>query len=153
MDFEKTIFASLAFLARYFLIGMFLCGISRAETQFTVGSIIRGFEMPQVGSDGKLRTKIRGEEALVMSANQIRIKNLFIEIYDETEQPTTGILSPECIYWRMEDKLTAEKNIEVKRPGMLITAQNMEWHMGESKGAFRNNVKVIVQPGIFNPQP
>lgn len=123
----------------------------RAETQFAIGSIIRGFEVPQTDSHGKLRSKIRGKEALVMSANQIHIKDLVIEVYNDNEQIDTSIRSDECTYWKMENKLTTDKDIEVHRQGMVIKADGMEWELGDAKGIFRKNVKVILQPGVFNP--
>jgi hypothetical protein len=125
--------------------------VGRAQMQFTVGSIIRGFELPQTDARGKLRTKIRGEEALVISANQIRINGLMIEIYDENEIVTTSIRSTDCTYWRMENKLTTDKDIEVRHQGMNMTAHAMEWELRDSKGSFRENVKVTLQPGVFKP--
>lgn len=121
-----------------------------AEPQFPIGTIIRGFDLPQTNEEGKISSRIRGEEAMVMSANQILIRKLEIEVYENgSDKPTTTILSPECFYWRMENKLTTDNNIEVRRPGMTVTAKAMEWDIKQSKGTFRRNIKVIVQPQTY----
>ncbi|MFH1067618.1 MAG: hypothetical protein V1746_06925 [bacterium] len=125
-------------------------GVCLAEPQFPIGTIIRGFDLPQTNEEGKISSRIHGAEAMVMSANQILIRKLEIEVYeDDSGKPTTRILSPECFYWRMENKLTTDNNIEVRRPGMTVTAKTMEWDVKQSKGTFRRNIKVVVQPGAY----
>ena len=138
------------FLACVFL--MCIGNIAHAETQFSIGSIIRGFELPQMDEQGNLRSKIKGSEAIVISANQIRIKELFIELYDGGKA-STRIKSPDCVFWRLENRLTTDQAIEVARDGMIIKAKGMDWSLKENQGIFRQNVQVTIDPKthILNP--
>ena len=122
------------------------------DSQFSIGSIIRGFELPQTDADGNVKSKIRGDEALIISANEIRIKGLTIELFNEG-QAGTVITAPECVFWKMENKLTTDHLIKIKRQGMTLTAKGMDWHLADSRGNFRNQVRVVVQSGSFRLQP
>lgn len=147
----KFAVARVVLISRQLLIlaALFLAvGLCHAEPQFPVGTIIRGFDLPQTNKEGKISSRIRGAEAMIMSANQILVRKLEIEVYENnSSEPTTRILSPECFYWRMENKLTTDHNIEVHHPGMTITAKAMEWNVKQSRGTFRQNVKVVIQSG------
>jgi hypothetical protein len=119
-----------------------------ADPQFSIGSIIRGFELPQSDSQGNLRVLIKGQEATVLSANQIRINGLAVELY-ENGQSETRITSPESVFWRVENKLTTDKAIEVKRNNLTITARSIDWDLKEGRGTFRDGVQVVVNAGTF----
>ena len=56
-------------------------GLLIAQSDFAIGSIIKGFELPQRDKEGNLQLKIFGKEALVMSKNRIRVHGLTIDIY------------------------------------------------------------------------
>lgn len=127
-------------------------GVAAAQTKFAIGSIIRGFELPQNGPDGRLQSRIRGREAIVISDSQIRIHGLEIEIFRENNA-NIKILSDESVYWTKEGRLTTDKMIEIDRPGMKIRAKGMVWEMAEAKGVLQDDVKVTVQSGSFQIEP
>lgn len=123
-----------------------------AANDFAIGSIIRNFELPLNSSDSDRRSLIRGEEAIVVSGNEIRIRGLSIEIY-RGDQLTTKITSAESVYWKTENKLTTDSEVKVTRTGMTITSKGMEWSMEQSSGIFRGQVKVTVtgSPTLITP--
>lgn len=115
-----------------------------ATGDFAIGSIIRNFEYPVPSQNADDNKKvIRGDEAIVISGNEIRIRGLTIELYTG-EEITTRIQSPESTYWEAEKKLTTDQLVEVTRRGMKITSKGMEWSIPNSSGVFRENVQVTV---------
>ncbi len=113
----------------------------RAQADFAVGSIIRDFQLPQRGADGKLQLMIRGEQAMVMSANRIRVKLLKIDIYSG-EKPDMFMSSAESDYWRIEERLTSSTAVSVEHPGFTLTADQMNWELNESRGVFKGKVRL-----------
>jgi len=143
-------------LSKIVLVVVCLClvqhSVQSQDSQFAIGSIIRGFELPQTDADGNLKSKIRGDEALVVSANEVRIKGLTIELYTD-DQVSTTITAQECTFWRMENRLTTDQSVRIKRTGLTLNAKGMDWHLTNSQGIFRNQVRVAVHSGNYFLQP
>ena len=112
-----------------------------AQADFAIGSIIRDFQLPQRGSDGKLQMMIRGEQAMVMSANRIRVKHLKIDIYSG-EKPDMFMSSDESDYWRLEERLTSNSEVVVEHPGFTLRSEQMDWELNESRGVFKGKVRL-----------
>jgi len=125
-------------------------GLRAATGDFAIGSIIKNFELPVAAENQEpgRKTIIRGDEAIVISSNEIRIRGLSIELY-RNDQVTTRIQSPESTYWESEKRLTSDQLVQVTRRGLTITSKGMEWSLPNSSGTFRENVKVTV----FSSQP
>lgn len=133
-----------------------------AEVQFAPGAIIRGFEYPQTDSEGRLQAKIKGEQVVVVSINEMRIQGLSIDLYDtknqmsQTAQPNTATASnpsptvqlnaPSSIFWRIEKRLVSEEGVEIIRPGFKLKADSMRWSLAENRGIFEKNVRVTLSP-------
>lgn len=115
-----------------------------AQGDFAIGSIIRGFELPSRDENGNLRFKISGERAIIISANRIEVQGLSIELFNDNK-PSATVKSPSCDFWRLENRLTTSKGVEISRPGLLVSAKEMEWDLAKGKGLLRNNVKVILE--------
>jgi len=114
-----------------------------AQTNFAVGSIIKGFEMPQRDKEGNLQTKIFGREATVMSQNRIRVRALTIDIYSGGNV-STKLTSDESDYWRAEGRLTTSSGVKVVQPSFVLTAKNMDWDLQNSNGSFKDQVKLVI---------
>jgi hypothetical protein len=115
-----------------------------AQGDFAIGSIIRGFELPSRDENGNLRFKISGERAIIISANRIEVQGLLIELFSDNK-PSATVKSPSSDYWRLENRLTTSKGVEISRPGLLVSAKEMEWDLAKGQGLLRNNVKVILE--------
>lgn len=113
----------------------------RAQADFAIGSIIRDFQLPQRGPDGKLQLMIRGDQAMVMSTNRIRVKQLKIDIYSG-EKPDMFMTSDESDYWRIEERLTSSSEVMVEHPAFTLSAEQMNWELNESRGIFKGKVRL-----------
>jgi len=120
-------------------------GVLLAESDFAVGSIIRGFDFPSRDpATGKMVFRIAGDKAIVMTANRIEVHKLKIEIFNDDKVSTT-IQSPISDYWRLESRLTSGTGVEILWPGVTATAKQMEWDLPKSKGMLRGNVVVVIE--------
>ncbi|MEO0453792.1 MAG: hypothetical protein AAFY98_06600 [Verrucomicrobiota bacterium] len=125
--------------------------ISVAQTEFAIGSIIRDFQLPQHDDDGKLQLMIRGDQAMVMSTNRIRVKDLKIDIY-QGEKSDMFMTSPESDYWKIEGRLTSSANVIVEHPSFVLTSEKMNWELEKSRGVFKEKVtlKLKGKSGILS---
>jgi hypothetical protein len=140
MKFSKPRLAA-AFLALAMLGGG---GVIVAQSDFAVGSIIRGFDFPSRDpKTGKMVFRITGEKAIVMTANRIEVHQLKIEIFNNDKVGTT-VQSPVSDYWRLENRLTSNTGVEIMWPGASATSKQMEWDLPKSKGTLRGNVVVVI---------
>jgi len=139
MPFNPRLAASLCILA--FLAGG---GFVLAESEFSVGSIIRGFDFPARNpKTGKMEYRITGDKAIVMTANRIEVHKLKIEIFNDDKVGTT-IESPVSEYWRLESRLTSNTGVDIQWTGAKASSKQMEWDLTKSKGVLRGNVVVVI---------
>lgn len=131
----------LAGLALFLLFWGGMAPEGAAQADFAIGSIIRDFQLPQRDGEGKLELMIRGEQAMVMSANRIRVKSLKIDIYSG-EKPEMFMTSAESDYWRLEERLTSSSAVMVEHPSFTLTSEQMNWELKESKGLFKGKVRL-----------
>jgi len=115
-----------------------------ADAEFSIGSIIKKFELPQRDGEGKLILTIFGREATVISKNRVKVEGLKIELYQNDEDQTT-MTSPFCDYWRKEGRLITEKGVEVQHPNFKLTADKMDWELEPSRGDFKDNVRLEIK--------
>ncbi|MEM9444468.1 MAG: hypothetical protein AAGA18_03870 [Verrucomicrobiota bacterium] len=112
-----------------------------AQTDFSIGSIIKGFEMPQHDSQGQIKAKIHGKEATVMTSSRIKVRGLKIEFFEKGDT-VMEITSTQSDFWRSQNRLTTDKGVKIIRPGLIIEAEQMDWELAGSKGNLKGNVKV-----------
>ncbi len=114
-----------------------------AQPDFTIGSIIRGFELPVRNAEGILQFKVSGEKAIVISINRIEIQTLKIDVY-EKDQVAAYVSAPSSDFWKKEGRLTTSSGVEMKWPNITITSKSMDWDLQQSKGILTGNVKVVI---------
>ncbi|MDD5261702.1 MAG: hypothetical protein PHD76_07615 [Methylacidiphilales bacterium] len=131
------------FPAFILVLGAIGAGLAFGQTDFAVGSIIKGFELPQRDKQGNLQLKIFGKEATVMSKNRIQVHGLSIDIYSGGKAGTK-MTSDECDYWSEEKRLTSNNGVKVVQPSFVLTAKNMDWDLQGSRGIFKENVLVVI---------
>lgn len=115
-----------------------------ADAEFSVGAIVKKFELPQRDDDGKLTLTIFGREATVISANRIKVDGLRIDIFSG-DQVETVITAASSDYWRKEERLTTESGVEVQHPNFKLTAEEMNWELESSRGDFKDNVQLKIK--------
>jgi len=127
-----------------FFSGVILCALAVADAEFSIGSIVKKFELPQRDGDGNLELTIFGQEATVISANRIKVDGLKINILGG-EQVETVITAPSSDYWRKESRLTTDSGVEVQHPNFKLSAQEMNWELEPSRGDFKKNVRLEIK--------
>lgn len=132
-------------------LGLFLLGITlwlsvplEAQISTTIGSVVKGFSVPQHNDEGELISKIAGTQANTVSPNRAVIKELIMEFYNKGEV-TMKVTSPQCDYWFLQSRLNTREGVTIERDNMVITAQNFQWEEKEKKGVLQKNVKVIIK--------
>ncbi|MFQ3670507.1 MAG: hypothetical protein SNJ84_03520 [Verrucomicrobiia bacterium] len=113
------------------------------QSDFAIGSVIRGFELPKRNAEGEMQFKITGDKAVIMTPNRTELHDLKIDIYKEGKVNLT-VRSPRSDYWRMENRLTTEHGVEIVWPGLTVTAKAMEWDLNQTKGVLRQEVRVVI---------
>ncbi|WP_018291947.1 hypothetical protein [Verrucomicrobium sp. 3C] len=108
-----------------------------------LGSVVKEFRLPQRNAQGGLDGVITGREAHAISVNRTEIIDMKIELYDQGKIGTT-ILSPRCDLWKLQDRLSTQSGAVVERPDLRLTSQTMDWEVGEHRGVFRQNVRVVL---------
>jgi hypothetical protein len=108
-----------------------------------IGTVIKGFSLPQLDANGKPTSFINGDEARVISVNRTEIINMKIELYEGNEIATV-ITSPKCDLWRALDRLRTRDGVVIKRKDMEFSAQTMDWEYKAQRGILRDNVKVVL---------
>ncbi len=129
------------------LTGVILCGLvvfAVADAEFSVGSIVKKFELPQRDGEGNLTLTIFGQEATVISANRIKVDGLKIDIFSG-DKVETVITAPSSDYWRKEGRLTTDSGVEVQHPNFKLTAEEMNWELEPSRGDFKDNVRLEIK--------
>ncbi len=140
---------------RALLLGLFLGLISPlcAQISTTIGSVVKGFSVPQHNDNGELISKIGGSQADTVSPNRAVIKELVMEFYNKGEV-TMKITSQKCDYWFLQSRLNTRDGVKIERDNMVITAQNFQWEEKEKKGVLQKNVKVVLKDfSLSNPKP
>jgi hypothetical protein len=127
-----------------FLVLLAATTLIQSQSQFAVGSIIRGFELPQTDKDGNPLLRITGEEATVISENRIQIKGLSVELFDKNSKGARFV-SKESDFWPLEQKLTTDKGIQILYPGVEMSSDLLEWNLAESKGVLSKKVRVVLK--------
>lgn len=132
------------------LTAVLLCGFAVfavADAEFSIGSIVKKFELPQRDGEGNLTLTIFGQEATVISANRIKVDGLKIEIFQEGKVETV-ILAPTSDYWKKEGRLTTDSGVEVNHPNFKLTAEEMNWELEPSRGDFKKNVRLEIKQAL-----
>jgi hypothetical protein len=116
--------------------------IAQVATQ--VGSVVKGFTLPQHNEAGELEARISGDEATTVSPNRTIIKSLKLELFEGGKSVTT-ILSPKCDFWYLQGRLNTREGVIIDRKEMEITAKTMEWEFKEKRGTLQKEVRVVIR--------
>jgi hypothetical protein len=123
-----------------------------AQSSTPVGTVIKGFTLPQRSEKGDPIANISGDQARVVTLNRTEITNLRVELFDDGK-PSTFITSSQCDLWRQENRLTTKSGVEIKREGMILEAGSMDWLYKERRGVMRNGVKVVLNNFQLGAKP
>ncbi len=132
-------------LANKFIWIVFLVApLAIAQVATQVGSVVKGFTLPQHNEAGELEARISGDEATTVSPNRTVIRSLKLELYEGGKSVTT-ILSPKCDFWFLQGRLNTRDGVTIQRSEFEITAQTMEWEFKEKKGTLQKDVRVVIR--------
>ena len=143
---KPPLFVRKRFLSGLFLLGTLLGFLAPLEAQIstTIGSVVKGFSLPQHNEEGELISKIAGTQANTVSPNRAVIKELVMEFYHKGEV-TMKVTSPKCDYWFLQNRLNTRDGVTIERDNMVITAQNFQWEEKAKKGILQKNVSVVLK--------
>lgn len=117
-----------------------------ADTSITgmpLGSVIKGFVMPQRDAAGVLQANITGDQATIVSLNRTQILGLKVELY-ENDKVATTITSPRCDYWTLERRLNSHDGVLLVRPEARISADAIDWDFKTETAVLHRNVRVVL---------
>jgi hypothetical protein len=110
-----------------------------------VGSVVKGFVMPQRNAQGDLQSNITGETATIVSPNRTVITGLKVEMYDAAGKTiTTTITAPQCDFWPLERRLSGHHGVVIDRPEAHITAEDVDWDFKTQTAVLHKNVHVVL---------
>ncbi len=143
---KPPLFVHKPLLSGLFLLGTLLGLLAPLEAQIstTIGSVVKGFSLPQHSEEGELISKIAGTQANTVSPNRAVIKELVMEFYNKGVV-TMKVTSPKCDYWFLQNRLNTREGVTIERDNMVITAQNFQWEEKAKKGVLQKNVTVILK--------
>lgn len=122
------------------------------SAQSPVGTVIRGFVLPQRNADGEPEANLTGDEARVLTLNRTEVTNLRVELFDEGKVSVV-MTTPLCDLWRDENRLESKAPVQVNRDNLEIKADQAIWYYRDKKGVFRGNVKLVISRFEFGAKP
>lgn len=122
-----------------------------------LGSVVKGFVMPQRGPTGDLQSTLNGEEARVLSPDRIVITGLKVDLYEAGgTRVGTVITAPRCDFWTVERRLSGHEGVEIERPDARITADAVDWDLKTQVALLHQRVRVVlpkISLGTPTPAP
>lgn len=125
-------------------LGVWVATPAWSQISTTIGSIVKGFSIPQHNESGELVSKIAGTEANTVSPNRAVIKELVMEFYNQGVV-SMKVTSPQSDYWFLQSRLNTREGVTIERENMIITAQMFQWEEKEKKGVLQKNVSVVLK--------
>ena len=139
----------LALFAVLFCAGIFLAVrvYAQAETQemAAVAGNLDGLRLPLAYHDnGKLKTQLKAETAMVPEKGPIQAKNITCEFFTVEGVLDTRMIADECVYDREAKKASSDSKVRVERKDVVLTGNGYEWDSNEQNVTIMSNVKVII---------
>ena len=118
--------------------------IPDAEAQMGMdGQVIRGFEVPEFDRENRLRSRLYGELARMLSDGKVDITGMRIEFYDDDREVEMRVSAESCLYNRVSGSATSETGIRIARENMIITGRGFDWDAESERFEIHNEAKVV----------
>jgi len=129
-------------------VAAFFAGISSLSAQqqmssMPLGSVVKGFVMPQRNAAGDLVANVTGAQANVVSLNRTQITGLKVEMYEDGKVSTT-ITAPACDYWTLEKRISGHDGVLVEKADVRITAAAIDWDFKTQTAVLHRDVRVVL---------
>jgi hypothetical protein len=139
----RSRFLSGVLLAAVFFVGVSSLSAQQQMSSMPLGSVVKGFVMPQRNAAGDLVANITGAQANVVSLNRTQITGLKVEMYEDGKVSTT-ITAPACDYWTLEKRISGHDGVLVEKADVRITAAAIDWDFKTQTAVLHRNVRVVL---------
>jgi LPS export ABC transporter protein LptC len=93
--------------------------------------------------DGRIRTQLRAERALVPPHGDIKATGVRIEQLSEDGAVESVVVASECRYDRTREVVTSESRVQFNGRGITISGKGLEWRKEDEKIRILSNVRVF----------
>ena len=119
-----------------------------AWSQLQKGEEFSGFRVPDYDEQGNLKMMIQGEQARIISADEVEIQNFRIDTY-QNGAVDARVTAPHCIYNNRTRKAQSTNDIRIVRGTMIISGTDFNWDPGPQRFEIHQNAKVVFR-GLKN---
>ncbi len=103
------------------------------------GQVVIDFSVPDYSPEGRLKTHVRGDYAVIARNGDADIENLQLDIFPENGQNIT-IVAPTCRYLQQRGILESDSDVLIETSGLLMRGTGFSWMLQEEKGVLKSNV-------------
>lgn len=119
------------------------------EVPIMEGEPVHGIRIPHYGEDGSLQMYFDAEVAERTDANQIEMRNLKIEVFDE-EDGDMLIALPSSILDLNAKTLAGGNGVVIKRADFEVEGEQLEFHIPSRFGKLLGNVRMVIYSSQIN---
>ncbi len=118
------------------------------------GQVVIDFSVPEYTPDGRLKSHIRGDRALIQEDGNTDIENLRLDIFPENGQ-NMQMTAKQCFFRRQQGIVESSSSVQILTPGLLITGTGFYWNLSAESGVIQSNVSVTIlnSQGLYPREP
>lgn len=109
-----------------------------------VGHNASGIRLPSYDANGKLQMYFTVDKAFRIDDDHLKMANLRIETYDDTQTPQMMIDSSDSVLDLSTRILSSNKPVTVRRSDFEITGQAMTFDTNTREGKFTGHVHMLI---------
>jgi len=130
----------ISFMASMILLG----GVTASAQQVQV---IQDFEIPLDvdPKTGAERSRLKAQEATLMTGKPVRIKQLTIEYLDKKGNVELTVTSPSCDYDQKNKVAASRDRVRIERKNATITGTGFKYDSGREQFKIYDDVKLVVK--------
>lgn len=119
----------------------------RGIQQIKTTDPIKDLRIPSFDKDGKRTTFIRADEAMIISQNQIDVKNLHFTLFtkDGSGSFDTVLLAPSATLIRDKEFVSGQESVRLLRADVEVTGEQWSFDKPAQRVIINKNAKVIFQ--------
>jgi hypothetical protein len=124
-----------------------------AWAQLRRGEQASGFRVPDYDAEGNLKMVIQGDQARMLTAQDVELENFRIDIYKDGEVDAR-VTAPHGIYNQRTRRARSTNDIRIVRGTTVISGTGYAYDAGPQRFEIHANAKVVVQglkPRMIRP--
>lgn len=121
-----------------------MLAVATAQMSATMPQKILGFEVPEYDEEGRLKTRIQGAEALLLTNGTIQVKDVRLEFYREGQLDVT-MTAPLCLYDRRTNRAFSDSPVRIESAVATITGVGFRWSSAEANAVIEDQATVVLK--------